>query len=271
MKYISFLKKIYRFFFFRVYHGITTPIRKVFRTIEQENRYIAQMNVVTETHKKTFGEYKNKYSGKDIVIIAPGPSLNKYKKLENVINIGVNKACLCDKIKLDYFFAIDYLATKEYLDKLLEYPNKNLQIFLGVEAKRAHNFQEFRIKVIMPESKILKLKARKFFVYSKYPPYGTDFNVDIDKTWVVEGNSVIFSAIQFALFTNPKKIYLVGCDCTSGYFDLKNKKIKSNKTLIRIWKELREFARTYYPDTEIISVNPVGLKGVFKDLYQDGE
>ena len=32
---------------------------------------------------------------------------------------------------------------------------------------------------------------------------------------------------------------------------------------------MKEFAETYYPDTEIISINPVGLKGVFKDEFTE--
>lgn len=31
--------------------------------------------------------------------------------------------------------------------------------------------------------------------------------------------------------------------------------------------EMKRFAQMHYPETEIISVNPVGLKGVFKDRY----
>ena len=77
--------------------------------------------------------------------------------------------------------------------------------------------------------------------------------------------------MQFALFTNPKRIYIVGCDCSSGYFNEETKEIKPNKMLVKSWKELKKFVEIYYPETEIISVNPVGLKGLFKDLYQDGE
>ena len=80
-------------------------------------------------------------------------------------------------------------------------------------------------------------------------------------------NSVSFSAMQFILWTNPNKIYLVGCDCSSGYFD-KTKSTTSMNKLIGNWIMLKKFAETYYPDTKIISVNPVGLKGVFTDLYQ---
>ena len=39
-------------------------------------------------------------------------------------------------------------------------------------------------------------------------------------------------------------------------------------TLVEPWKRLKLFANKLYPGTEIISVNPVGLKGLFKDIYQ---
>ena len=43
---------------------------------------------------------------------------------------------------------------------------------------------------------------------------------------------------------------------------------KNNKPLLDKWEEIKAFALTYYPETEIISINPVGLKGIFKDVYQ---
>ena len=33
------------------------------------------------------------------------------------------------------------------------------------------------------------------------------------------------------------------------------------------WREFKRFVQVYYPETEIISVNPVGLKGIFRDVY----
>lgn len=32
---------------------------------------------------------------------------------------------------------------------------------------------------------------------------------------------------------------------------------------------LKMFASKYYPDIKIYSINPVGLKGLFKDIYTD--
>ena len=75
--------------------------------------------------------------------------------------------------------------------------------------------------------------------------------------------------MQFILWTNPKRIYLVGCDCSlNGYYDSKDKNNLATQKVIEGWKKLKEFAQTYYPDTEIISINPIGLKGIFKDEYQ---
>ena len=240
-------------------------IQNFIRTVHKENMYISQANVVSLTHQKTFGEYKNKHEGKEIAIIATGPSLNKYKPIEGVINIGVNKAILCEKFSLDYYFVQDYLACKDYISKLAEYPN--IKKFYGQAPTNFYGLKELNIeKNIIPESIILKHNASKYFQYCKYPIMPVFFNTDIDKTWMVCGGSVVFSAIQFALFTNPKRIYLVGCDCSSGHFDNDSKETLLH--LIKTWKKLKKFAEIYYPETEIISVNPVGLKGLFKDIIQ---
>ena len=34
-------------------------------------------------------------------------------------------------------------------------------------------------------------------------------------------------------------------------------------------QEWKMFARHHYPETEIISINPVVLKGLFKDIYTE--
>ena len=103
---------------------------------------------------------------------------------------------------------------------------------------------------------------------------------DIDSQPLANSSSCSIQAIQFILFTNPKKIYLVGIDCSIGSkghftgkcFDIKarNEDFEANDAYaISTWKQVKEFAQTYYPETEIISGNPVGLKGIFTDLYQD--
>ena len=255
-------------FFKRSYAIPSSIIQNYIRTVHMQNIYISQANVVAMTHQETFGPYKNIHFGEDIAIIATGPSLNKYKPLENVINIWMNKAFLNNKINLNYYFSQDYFANNSYINQISE--NKNVKKFFGQLSVTPFGCKEINYgDAIMPESLILKHKAKKYFTYAKWPITPLFFNPDIDKSWLSDGGSVVFSAMQFALFTNPKRIYLVGCDCSSGYFDGKAGADVSH--LVKSWKELKKFAETYYPETEIISVNPVGLKGLFKDLYQDGE
>ena len=104
------------------------------------------------------------------------------------------------------------------------------------------------------------------------------FVVDIDTEALANSTSCSLQAMQFALFTNPKKIYIVGIDCTvsslshfiGGAYDTSARNesaAKNDAGQIAAWRRLKLFAQTYYPETEIISVNPVGLKGIFRDVY----
>ena len=248
------------------YVQIAQFLQDIFRTRFATDMYLAKLNIVTKTHEKTFGEYKNKYNGQEIAIIATGPSLNNYKPIPNVINIGVNKAIFYEKVKLDYYFAQDYSATKSYLKTLQT--NNNIVQFYGIIPMHPFGYKRTNYSgSIIPESYILANNAKKYYLYTKSPAKDFGFESDIDKTWIVDTGSVVHSAMQFALFTNPKRIYLVGCDCSSGYFD--GTKGSDCRILIDSWKELKRFADIYYPETEIISVNPVGLKGLFTDLYQE--
>ena len=75
--------------------------------------------------------------------------------------------------------------------------------------------------------------------------------------------------MQFALFTNPKRIYLVGCDCSIGHFhaEAQNGHGADLSGIKEAWIKLNKYILNYNYKTEIISVNPVGLKGMFKDVY----
>jgi hypothetical protein len=71
--------------------------------------------------------------------------------------------------------------------------------------------------------------------------------------------------MQFILYTHPEQIFLLGCDCSlNGHFYDQKQSLEVGP-VIENWKRLKRFAQTYYPDTRIISVNPIGLKGVFEE------
>lgn len=213
----------------------------------------------------------------EIVIVAAGPSVNQFIPIPDAIYIGVNRACLLGSVEFAYLFSIDLLGINSFMQEFKNYKGNNCVKFIGEQHEgKGRDIPE---SYFLSLSNARKYKTDIFLNNDKIP-------VDIDCLPLWNGNSVAHQAMQFALFSNPKKIYLVGCDCSgmkSGHFITGKRDNEmyqsfskefwkgSQEALIAGWKKLKDFAQTYYPDTEIISVNPVGLTGVFNDLYQKKE
>lgn len=234
----------------------------------------ARLISTNQLHMYTFGSYKNYCRGeKDIVVCCPGPSLNKYKPIENAIHISVNRAFLFDKVHFDFIFAQDFDGIRMVQEQLIEY---DCVKFLGTQGNREKQ---------IPESLIIKANAKKFDTdwYIPGAGLGGEIVVDIERQPICNMINVGQSVMQLALFMNPRKIYIVGCDVSGNHFATGNQtdeeaarqaKLMENEwkrdydIIIGRWKEIKAFAGVYYPETEIVSVNPIGLKGIFKDLYQ---
>lgn len=236
-------------------------------------RRVARLNSIAYQHQKTFAEYKNAYVGKDIAIIGAGPSVRKFKTIPNCIYIGLNSACVLDTIKFDFLFTIDKMG----IDKIYpEFATVNCTKFVGDQNLGA-------LKQI-PESEIAKMGNVKRYKTDAGLWNPSSFSYNIESEPLGNFNTVSLQALQFALYTNPRKIYLVGIDCsTKGHFSekqgsatewiMRGKQFGMDLNVemdisIKYWTDAKTFAETFYPETEIISVNPVGLRGLFKDLDQ---
>lgn len=225
-------------------------------------------------NKVAFADFKNAFYGKDVVLMAAGPSVNDFVPISNAIYVGMNRSILYDKVKFNFLFAIDMLGIRSFIDEFISYEGNNCIKFIGYQGEGKGR--------AIPESLFLKLKnARKYKTDAGLKAVGS-IPVDIDILPLWNSCSVAHQVMQFALFGNPRKIYLVGCDSNgikNGHFaEGKDDKDmvssfsdefwkKNLERLIVGWDKLKDFAETYYPDTEIISVNPVGLKGMFRDVY----
>lgn len=229
----------------------------------QLQQEVSRLLCIQKTHHMTFFSYKNKYDGKDVVLVASGPTLEFYKPLKKAIHIGINKTFL-SHVSLDYLFMQDYVAIHSYIDHLDEYRYRRIQKFFGLipSVVEGHIFTAG----IIPESLALKYHAKRYYVDTRIDYKEADFCYDISSRILADMGSTVFSALQFAFWTNPKRLFLVGCDCSNGYFD-KTNSVTGNDHLITSWKKLAQFAKLYYPLTEIISLNPVQLKGVFCDHF----
>jgi len=231
-----------------------------------------------ETYNSKFNahleKYKNIHKDKSAILFGHGPTLKKYTPIhesDSFIKVGVNAIydyhSKEDIKNLNYwFFGSEYFVQKVGRDKSEDMDSicsnqelKNLVRFTSSwEAGRSHG--EIGRGNITPE-RSMELGC---IPYENNLGY---FSHDISK-YSTLGHDVVFPVMQFLLYMGITKIYLVGCDC--GYADPACVDT-GDAHLIYWWNELKKWSQEKYPDTKIITVNPIstGLEGVFDDMYQE--
>ena len=258
----------------------------IMKGLKQENHALSHtirdLLSTAQLHKETFLPYKNYCNGeRAIVVCGAGPSMNDYIPIKGAIHIAVNRAFINDKINFDFIFSQDYSGIKMVEDKLVAYKPESCVKFLGTQNPKFANLDK-----CIPEQLIIRCKAKKFDTdwYIQGASEEGIPVVDIDRKPICNMQTVGISVMQLALYMNPSKIYIVGCDMSGNYFAKGNQTEEEVKKeaeqhekiwatrrekMLKHWRNVKEFAEIYYPDTEIITVNPIGLKGVFTDFYQN--
>lgn len=217
-------------------------------------------------HSRVLPPYKDIYQGKSIVICGSGPTLNFYRQIPNAVHIGLNRSFECDCLKLDYIFSWDFGNMRKddpsYWEKLKSYRAKKVVgLFLNDDAP---HLSQTRMKEL--DALALYSSARHGILHNRWE---MKIHRDIEVYPLMDFCSVAFGAFHFALYTNPCKIFLVGIDNSlDGYFTSAHQQRFLEVDLIKNgWLKVKRFISIHYPDTEVISINPVGLKGIFKDVY----
>ena len=211
-----------------------------------------------ETHKASFSEFRDCNTGKDVVVVATGPSMKYYSQIPDIPHIGVNAAFKNENIKLDYYFTTDYESRNEWFEELKNY---DFIKFFG-----QYSAGVYRDRFQVSEQLVRENNARRFFQGAP----NEDININIEYYPLMGFYSITFQAIHFAIYTNPKRIFLVGCDCdSSGYFDGTQQLFANLPKWAKGYEKVKFFVERFYPETEIISINPVGLKGLFTDVYTE--
>ena len=76
-------------------------IREELANIKGEILEGVQKSITTALlHQKTFGEFKNKYVGKTIVIVGAGPTLNYFEKIDDAIYVGLVVSNLAPAVRI---------------------------------------------------------------------------------------------------------------------------------------------------------------------------
>lgn len=253
--------------------------KRILKSFMKIDEHTALTVSAAQLHQRTFLPYKNYCCGeKDVVVCGAGPSLQKYQPIDGAVHIAVNRSFLYEKVNFDFIFAQDMDGIRMVQDELIAYRPGQCVKFLAQTT-------EINSKTI-PESLAIKCNALRFMCdyYIYRDGYHSKMVFDLENRAIGGMPNVGMSVLQLALYMNPRRIYIVGCDMTGTHFVDGNQTKKelsaekkqydsywenNNKILLNKWEEIKSFAQTYYPETEIISVNPVGLKGMFCDLYQE--
>lgn len=239
---------------------------------------IAEQNELCRTNTKAFEEYRNAFRGKKVVIVAGGPTTQYYRQMEDAIHIGINFAWTKENFSFDYLFTHDRKGNKKYSIKTDGGgAEKIVRMEDGFDKIKEKVFICRRVDRTLPWLKLnygedialRKKNVVRFF--SSIHVAGETVYQDICSHPLADFYSTIFGALHFALFTYPKEIYLVGCDVSYvGHFYDPAGKSKLNVPKIKIgYSRMKMFAEHHYPGTAIISINPVGLKGLFRDVYTE--
>ena len=245
---------------------IRSQNNNILRQIEQIKCLIRAQSL----HEKTFAEYRNKFCGKDVVLICTGPTAKFFDPLSiDGIYVGVNGAIYLNDIPLDYLFVQDRPISRKDLEQL----NSDANVYEGRNCRKFYGIiSDARLKTVgqdidkLPPSYASYANADCYYLD---PIYKGRLAFDLSKDLIADWGGTAFSAMQFIFYTNPKRIFLVGCDASSGNAVKVSSSAENAGYAYQrnTWLVLKRFADKYYPDTEIISVNPVGLKGMFSDVY----
>lgn len=234
-----------------------------FNLLKRINKNLITHTQAQQIHPITFKPYFACHEGKDVILIGCGPSTNYFTGIKNKIYCGVNRAFLNKNIKLDYLFIQDNL--NEDMEKANKYAPGYCQKFYGIIPNA--RLQECQDKNIKPIT-LLDVKKANAKQYYLDDIINTDWPYDISREPLRDIAGTTFSALQFILYTQPQRIFLVGCDCTDGkhFYGGHSDNFSAS---IPCWKSFADYAAELFPNVKIISINPIGLKGLFEDVYTE--
>lgn len=221
---------------------------------------------ITRRIKNPFGKYKNAHKNESVILYGSGPSIQKFKTSKNVIKIGMNEQIYLD-LDLDYWFMGDPRNRQ---------PEKFRKCKKDYDDYRPKIAKFIRWKLGVPRSQKMPYNMPHSTYYlAKYQDFKDTclYKKNIDEGILPSYKSITDEALQFALFAGFKRIYLVGhdCDYSDGTFRTDKLEVSDDndaKLLLNMWPLIKEWIGENYPDVEIYSINPVGLK-IFKEVREE--
>lgn len=240
-----------------IFNKIKIKLKKIDETllINDLRAYILAQQI-----NSGLAKYRGAFTDKDILIVGGGGSLKYFDKLpNNTINIGINHAFKLEHINFDYLFAQDDFPDKQNVEDFIKYKQDTCIKVLGIHP--------YISNLSIKNSTISRIKNKELYVLNNRRPSKALLPINISVEPFARYNGTVFAVLQFALFANAKRIYLAGFDCNISHMFHKEKEYLNLTQQFKYWKQFKEYKDVLYDNCEIISINPVGLKGLFKDVY----
>ena len=206
--------------------------------------------------------FKNTAGDREVIVFGSGPSVNKLS--ENTLDslfisydtIGTNEFIHFPK-KVDYYFIGDALHKNRGY-------NSEPEAYNNYMPKRAKFFRNSILKKVGYNRLPLGIPNVIYYDCTELPENKLLPNSRLNGDLLYDCFSISFEAIQFALLSGYKKIYLAGMDCdySNGTFHsdvVKPEVIRHNKKVLKVWSIFAYWVGVFYPDVEIFSINPVKM------------
>lgn len=221
---------------------------------------------LSELNTAAFDRYRGACTGKKVVVCGCGPTLKYYEPIPDAVHISLNRAFLNEKIKFDFLIAHDPGGGSKVPPIVSSCDKIKERVFIGKPIdKSGGGFSEW----------ISTANAKIARYFNGTNNVGQTIWRDICTHPLTDFWSIFSSGIELAFFMNPTEIYLVGCDCSmEGHFyhfsEADSTKYWLNTPVVHVgYSRLKLFGKQYYPNTKLKSINPVGLKELFEDVYTD--
>ncbi len=188
--------------------------RRMMMEFAQSNREIP---CESEVNRRYLGEYRNKYAGKSVVICGAGSSLDSLKEQDkDTMYIALNRALFYEPISFDFLFMQDYPTDGHSLE---DYNSYDCVKFYGIITNPSVRRHLRGMGGAEVDFKDVAKKINRYELSPIWYNYRVDhFEYDLDKRFVTDAQSVLFSALQFAVFAGFQKISLCGIEFSDKNF-----------------------------------------------------
>ena len=218
-----------------------------------------------------FESFKDLHSGMSVAIMGCGPSVDLYDGSKNLIHIGCNELLYSQKFNLDYFFVGDSQAGWKEKKKTFHADPDSYQNYRPRIAKFVRDHPHVDVSMLYASRGAPIDHAIHYDICDRDVSLSTfkrsrqnSFQKDIVNNYMYSRMSITWEMLQFALWTGPARIYLMGQDCSYKNGTIHNPKHKAyggvpRVPLIQRWQEFSRWSASTYPETEFFIVNPVAM------------